>query len=141
MGYLDAGEDLGKPKEFGDDPQDPDFILYPIWKYGRGKDDSVFIDVRRQTEPVVLLDGNDLHIQTVRGLGRLTTVDLTNGTVEVTELKPSVSAQVMVPSIHWYENDDELLLRDDCKDFNPQIEVPLEDVVSAVIQTFRNSLG
>lgn len=132
--FLEPGETLGTPELHGDFIP-PEYVLWPVTKDGRGPDDRVLLEIISESDPVVLMGGNPLHIETMHGRGRLTTVDLGNGNKDMTTLREGKSVDVPAGTIHFYENyhDRPLVVRDTSLDFDVANEVRLSKFVQAII--------
>jgi len=133
--FLEPGETLGTTINFGDDENNPTFLLHPVLRAGRADDDRVLLEIRSNSEPLVLVGGNPLHIETLHGLGSVATVDLATGEKTVEELQPGTTIDIQPGGIHWYENLSELLVRDTSLDFQLANEVRLGDFVQAIADT------
>lgn len=100
--------------------------------------DRVLLNIATRTGDSVLIGGNALNIDVLRGAGRLVTTDLKDGSVNETPLEPG--QHLTIPSdnvVYRYENtgDGNLLLRDTCLDFSLAHEPSAQDVVQALSRT------
>lgn len=129
---LEQGEKVVGIEHITDDNA-VDFRILYVNSPKLAEGSRVFLAIKTETTKNVLIGGNLLNIDVVRGMGWLTIINLKDGTSTDTMLSRGMI--VDIPSdnyAYWYENtseSDDLVLRDTCPNFSTAHEPKIEDVV------------
>ncbi len=113
-----------------------DFDIMTVSSPGMKEGDRVLLNIATKTGDSVLMGGNPLAVDVLRGAGKLVTTDLKDGSISETPLTPGQHLTIPTDNIVYrYENTGErtLVLRDTCLDFDLNHEPRAEQVVSALI--------
>ncbi len=97
--------------------------------------EEVLLEIRKSSEPCVLIGGNPVQLDVLYGVGRLAMIELATGKKTVVPLDPGTQVEVSSHNnLYWYENDgeDPLVIRDHCDNFDLNNEPSLHDVVVAL---------
>lgn len=111
-------------------------LTYLVHEPGRGENDCVFLDVRKESTACILIGGNPFTIQTLHGFGRVALVKLETGERQDIFLEPGVDVEIPLGVAFSYANCGEegsqLILRDTGLDFDLADEITVEGLVSAL---------
>lgn len=135
--YLEDGEKIVASTPIVDE-SGVDFDVMTVASPGMKEGDRVLLNIATKTGDNVLIGGNPLGIDVLRGAGRLVVTDLKDGSVTETQLEPG--QHLTIPSdnvVYSYENtgNGNLMLRDTCLDFSLAHEPSAQDVVHALSRT------
>ena len=131
--FLAQGETAGEPEVF--QHGNVDFDMIPVSSEELGENDRVLLDIRKGSEPCVLLAGQPFEDRVIRGMGRLITVDLAQGIRHERTLVEGEQNRIQVGTLYWYENDDRassLIVQSTCPGFREENEPNLRDVAAAL---------
>lgn len=130
--FLETGESLATPIAMGDNKENPDYFIYPVYKAGRPADDRVLLDIRTISEAVTLVGGNPLHIETLRGSGKVVIIEAASGKRHEKSLTEGVAFEVPVGNTYWYESNGDLVLRDTSENFQLANEPRVETIATGL---------
>ncbi|HUP26505.1 MAG TPA: hypothetical protein VM124_02570 [Candidatus Limnocylindrales bacterium] len=128
--FLGKGETPGEPETFRHD--NVDFDMVPVTGPDLGENDRVILNIRACTEPCILIAGEPFTDRVIRGMGRLSIVDLAAGKRHMRTLIEGEKIVINPGSLYWYANDglyDSLLIKSTCPGFNEADEPSLRQVV------------
>jgi len=132
--YLEPGDLVTAVENHDTDGNSFDiaYIQNPSLKDGS----RVILDIHTKTGKNVLIGGNPLYISNLKGIGRISMVDLKNGKRHDVFLEPGTGA--IVPSenvLYWYDNlcdFGDLIVQDTCPNFDPAHEPSLQAVTEVL---------
>src|SRR5262245_14692078 len=92
--FLETGERLGERSLFREPENGVAYDVVAVEKSGRRKGDRVFLMVHEVTDPCVLLVGNPVKLDVLKGVGRLLTVELATGKIRDAILETGIQDTV-----------------------------------------------
>ncbi|MCA9331035.1 hypothetical protein KC957_03225 [Candidatus Saccharibacteria bacterium] len=139
---LGAGEAIAETIPCVSDQMDYD--VHVLERPGLSTGDEVLLDIRSQTERLVLIGGNALELEGISGTGTVIMYDLATG--ERNDVTLGVGKRTQVSpnnTLYWYENSGEesFIVRDHCDGFVPEHEPSAEDVAKGVIGLLGRVFG
>lgn len=121
-----------------------DYDVHILERPGLTTGDEVLLDIRSQTERLVLIGGNALELEGVSGAGVVVMYDLSSGERQDVTLGVGDRAQVSPNNtLYWYENSGQepFVVRDHCDGFVAEHEPCAEDVAKGLISLLSNAFG
>lgn len=110
--------------------------VHTIERDGLRPGDEVLLDIRGDSEPLVLIGGNATRIEVQTGWGWLNIMDLCDP-VDQDDIQLRTNDTYRIPStntVYWYSADpaQNWIVRDRCPGFRPEFEPTAREVVDAL---------